>query len=116
MNLNTYQKNAKETAIYPGQGTALGLTYCTLKVNGEAGEIAEHVGKAIRDDGYGTHTQELTLTRYDHLVKELGDVLWYIAIIADELGISLEHIAIANLQKLSARKARGTLGGSGDDR
>ena len=48
--LDAYQAAATKTAIYPGQGTPLGLAYCALKLNGEAGEFAEHVGKAMRDD------------------------------------------------------------------
>jgi NTP pyrophosphatase (non-canonical NTP hydrolase) len=108
VDLNEYQKQALNTAIYPGKNTFAGLTYTALKLNGEAGEIAEKVGKAIRD---GKHDDW-----EHHLVLELGDVLWYISAMAQELGYPLEIIALTNLQKLSRRKQRGTLNGSGDDR
>ena len=50
------------------------------------------------------------------LNKELGDVLWHVAVIASELGFSLEEIADANLSKLASRMERGVIQGSGDDR
>ncbi|MEL7340628.1 MAG: MazG nucleotide pyrophosphohydrolase domain-containing protein [Bacteroidota bacterium] len=48
--------------------------------------------------------------------KEMGDVLWYLAVGADEFGLSLSEIAAANIEKLASRKARGVIQGSGDDR
>lgn len=126
LSLNEYQVGAVGTAIYPGRGEALGIQYVALKMNGEAGEFAEHLGKAIRDDRYGQPTAfvgscgdehvKLTPERRELLKKELGDVLWYVAAGAAELGVSLEEIAQANLHKLASRAARGTLGGSGDNR
>src|SRR5690606_28110831 len=80
--MDDYQRIATKSAIYPGQGTALGLAYVALKGCGEAGEFAEHVGKAMRDDKLmqglrchldGSVTNSLmTLTdeRHDKLVKE----------------------------------------------
>jgi NTP pyrophosphatase (non-canonical NTP hydrolase) len=50
------------------------------------------------------------------LAKEVGDVLWYLARFADEIGYPLEVIAQENLDKLRSRSERGVLGGSGDDR
>ena len=50
------------------------------------------------------------------LAKELGDVLWYIAVFANDLGVSMDEIAQTNLDKLASRKERGVLGGSGDNR
>lgn len=113
MKLNDYQKDAIKSAVYP-RGKQLGLMYVGLKLNGEAGEFAEHVGKAVRDDNFGT--EDLTDVRRLLLKKELGDVLWYIAAGATELGFSLEDIAETNLNKLNDRKARGVLSGSGDER
>ena len=108
MDLNSYQKQAISSAIYPGQGAFDGLIYTALKLNGEAGEVAEKVGKAIRDG---------KKEDWEHLmVLELGDVLWYIAALAQELGYPLEIVALTNLQKLERRKAQGTLQGSGDKR
>lgn len=130
--LNEYQEISSGTAIYPGQGTPLGLCYVALKMNGEAGEFAEHVGKAMRDDSFiplifadvSTRRTEqvasldgyLTDDRYDKLVKEIGDVLWYVAAAARELGITLEEAANANIRKLQDRQRRNTLQGSGDER
>ena len=111
MTLDNYQVNAVVTAIYPGMGTFIGLSYCALKLNGEAGEVAEHIGEALRDDA-----RDITPARRVALKKELGDVLWYIAALSSELGYDLSEIARENLKKLADRKARGVLRGSGDER
>lgn len=105
MNLNEYQEKAVSTAIYPPQYQ---VVYPALKLSGEAGEVSEKVGKALRDRG-GEYDRE-------ELAKELGDVLWYIAALAADLGYDLETIAQMNIKKLSSRKARGVLSGSGDNR
>lgn len=114
MDLNEYQTIARSTAIYP-VNSRVGLIYVSLKLNGEAGEIAEGVGKAIRDDAFMS-TGMLEMPRTHALAKELGDVLWYVSAMAAELGYTLEEIAHMNLAKLGGRKSRGTLSGSGDDR
>lgn len=126
--LDQYQHIATKSAIYPGRGTPLGLLYVALKLNGEAGELAEHVGKAMRDDGYisaGTDrgdgsfdaiTAPLTPDRREKIIKEIGDVLWYLSAACNELGISLTSAAIGNLEKLHDRTQRDALRGSGDER
>ena len=113
MNLGYYQEQACSTAIYPEAGTHnfQGLVYCALKLAGEAGEVAQHIGKAIRDDG-----SHISMEREENIAYELGDVLWYIANMANELGLTLDNIAEMNLQKLVDRKARNVLSGSGDNR
>lgn len=111
MLLNEYQAKAVGTAIYPGQGTFSGLIYTTLKLNGEAGEVAEKVGKIIRDDG-----GKISNDKKDALILELGDVLWYIANTAKELNVTLDYVASKNLDKLFNRKERNKLSGSGDNR
>jgi NTP pyrophosphatase (non-canonical NTP hydrolase) len=121
MTFEEYEEGAVSTAIYPGQGSALGLIYVALKMNGEAGEFAEHVGKALRDDHFlgdrdHPNSQKLTDQRHALLTKEIGDVLWYLAAAAKELGTDLSTIAEANIAKLKDRQARGALGGSGDNR
>lgn len=130
LSLNEYQSRAAETAIYPGKGTPLGLIYCALKMAGEAGEVSEKVGKAIREDGVmrvgiafgvpfhhgGTDMHAFSEERIDGLKAELGDVLWYVAAAAKEIGCDLSDIAQANLDKLASRQARGVLDGSGDNR
>jgi NTP pyrophosphatase (non-canonical NTP hydrolase) len=115
--LDRYQQIAGQSANYPGNGTPLGLMYCALKLNGEAGEIAEHVGKALRDDQYGKNTDtDLTAERHLALMKEVGDVLWYCQAVCRELGVTLSEVAIMNLEKLCDRGERNKLHGSGDDR
>jgi NTP pyrophosphatase (non-canonical NTP hydrolase) len=82
-----------------------------LGLVGEAGEVAEKYKKVIRDkEGIiGKEDKDL-------IIKELGDVLWYTAMLAKYLGVSFEDIAIANINKLSSRKERGVQRGSGDNR
>jgi NTP pyrophosphatase (non-canonical NTP hydrolase) len=118
MSLNEYQSKAMERAFYPppepptsgpSVRTALPI-YCALALCGEAGEFAEHVKKAWRDEG------GITPERHQKLVKELGDVLWYVAAAARDLGVNLEDVAQINLDKIASRHKRGTLSGSGDDR
>lgn len=109
MNFDEYQELVQQTAIYPNQSN--NFVYPALGLCGEAGEVAEKVKKAIRDDG-GVLSEE----RRAALVKELGDCLWYISALSTELGVSLEDVAQQNLEKLFSRKARGTLSGSGDNR
>ena len=78
-----------------------------LGLVGEAGEIAEKVKKSIRD--------KVPLTR-EAMVKELGDVLFYITAIANHLDANLAEVLEMNMRKLNDREARGVLGGSGDER
>lgn len=111
MELNSYQLAAAATAIYPRDQRLSGLVYAALGLAGEAGEVANKVKKVLRDD----HSV-LTDDRKAELCGELGDVLWYIAAAASELGVSMEDLAVANLSKLSARQTAGTLGGAGDAR
>lgn len=115
LSLDYYQNEASRTAVYPGQNGPIGLMYVTLKLNGEAGEVAEDVGKALRDDGL-LDVSKLTNDRKEKLIAELGDVLWYVAMLARELHVPLSGIAARNLLKLRQRQAKGTLKGSGSDR
>jgi NTP pyrophosphatase (non-canonical NTP hydrolase) len=108
MDLADYQRLSRRTAEYPREAW---LSYPALGLAGEAGEVAEHAKKAIRDDG-GSVTDE----RRAAMSKELGDVLWYVAQLASELGLQLDDVAQANLDKLLSRQRRGVLSGSGDDR
>ena len=108
MELSDYQRLSRRTAEYPREAW---LSYPALGLAGEAGEVAEHAKKAIRDDG-----GEVTSERREAMAKELGDVLWYVAQIASELELELDDIAQANLDKLLSRQQRGVLSGSGDER
>ena len=109
MEMNSYQDAARTTAAYPDVGR--NPIYPTLGLTGEAGEVADKVKKVIRDRGgvFDADTREA-------IKLELGDVLWYVAQLASELGYDLNEVAEANLQKLSSRAARGRIGGSGDQR
>ena len=109
MDLNAYQQGARSTARYPDVGA--NPIYPTLGLCGEAGEVADKVKKVLRDNG-GSFSPEVR----EALKLELGDVLWYVAQVATDLGESLEAVAQANLAKLRSRKERGRLGGDGDDR
>ncbi|ALA48166.1 MazG-like pyrophosphatase [Mycobacterium phage Phlei] len=114
MNMLEYQLRAADTAIYPGVGdrTSIeGLSYVTMGLVGEAGEIANKVKKIIRDGG-----SRISIDDKQRIAAELGDVLWYLAASASQIGYSLAEIATYNLQKLEDRKERGVLQGSGDDR
>ncbi len=108
MEFRDYQHFSRRTASYPREAW---LSYPALGLAGEAGEVAEHAKKTIRDDG-----GEVSDERRAAIAKELGDVLWYVAQLASELGLELEDIARENLEKLFSRQRRGVLSGSGDDR
>ena len=86
--------------------------YPTLGLAGESGEFAEKVKKVLRDHGGDYSDPELKRA----MIKELGDVLWYLTACSRELGVTLEHVANANVEKLLSRRARGQIQGNGDDR
>ena len=110
MNFSDYQTAAIATAKYH-ELKIPGIVYCALKLPGEAGEVAEKIGKIYRDKN-GNFDAEV---EYE-LAKELGDVLWYIANIAEELGFDFDTIAKMNIEKLADREARGVIKGDGDNR
>lgn len=108
MTLNEYQEFTSTTAVYPVDE---GLWYTALGLAGEAGEVAGKVSKIIRDrNGIPTELDK------KEIAKELGDVAWFLARLADELGYELAEIIDDNAAKLISRKERGVLGGSGDNR
>ena len=90
--LDMYQQVAKTTAIYPREQA---IIYPTLGLTGEAGEVANKVKKIIRD-GSDKTSEDMVQA----LSSEIGDCLWYIAVLADDVGIKLSDIANANLEKL----------------
>lgn len=109
MNLNHYQEQAIKTAIYPNE---FKIIYPTIGLAGETGEIAEKIKKIIRDESINSISQD----KLQDLKKELGDVLWYIAVLATDLNLNLNDIAQTNLDKLQSRQQRNKLSGSGDNR
>jgi NTP pyrophosphatase (non-canonical NTP hydrolase) len=110
MTLEEYQKQALTTVI-TSDNEFRDLLHWVLGINGEAGEIAEKIKKIIRDKNGKVSEADKA-----ELAKEVGDVLWYLAVFAHHLGVPFETIAKQNLDKLQSRKARGVLGGSGDNR
>ena len=105
--LDMYQKSAKATAIYPRDYS---IVYPAIGLAGEAGEVANKVKKLIRDN------PDMTDDIKEKIGDEIGDVLWYCAVLADDLGQSLSDIANRNLLKLANRQKLGKLHGSGDKR
>ncbi len=110
MNFNEYQKKALTTASTTGDEFK-DIMHWALGVNGEAGEIAERLKKIIRDK-----KGKVSEADKQELGREIGDVLWYLSVLAHHLGLPFEEIAEANLSKLQSRKKRGVIGGSGDNR
>ena len=106
MDFNMYQKSASETAVYAEEYK---LMYPALGLAGEAGEVANKVKKVFRDG-----LDNLPENWKGNIAAEIGDVLWYCAALASDLGCSLEDIAEENLKKLSVRKKENKLKGSGD--
>ena len=109
MTFEEYQKLSRETAVYPDIGK--NFVYPTLGLAGESGEVAEKVKKILRDNE-GVVDEE----KKKEITKELGDVLWYLAQIASEIGVPLEEVASLNIEKLRSRFDRNKIKGSGDNR
>jgi NTP pyrophosphatase (non-canonical NTP hydrolase) len=103
MDFDTYIYEARKTAIYPRDRS---LEYLALGLASEAGEVAGKIKKWLRDDDYDEFS----------VADELGDVLWYMTMLGDELGYSLDEIMERNIAKLRDRQEQGQLQGSGDER
>lgn len=104
--MNEYQEACLTTSVYPKIHS---VTYPALGLAGEAGEVADKVKKMLRDNIDSPEYRE-------QIMLELGDVLWYAAVLASDLGYDLETVANRNLEKLRGRQKRGTLHGAGDHR
>lgn len=98
MDFHDYQTIVETFAVYPRDNELISLSYLALGLNGEAGEVAEEVKKAIRNDG------RITMTRRERIIDEVGDVLWCITRIAIEFNTSLAEIAALNIDKLEKRR------------
>jgi NTP pyrophosphatase (non-canonical NTP hydrolase) len=103
-----YLEFTRTTAIYPKENA---LGYLALGLTSEAGEVAGKLKKVIRDSN-----NVLTDEKREAIFAEVSDVLWYMVRLTDELGYTFDDLIEYNTQKLSSRKERGTLGGSGDVR
>lgn len=101
MDFNAYQEFTRTTAIYADP------IYPVLGLTEEAGEVAGKVAKSLRDN---------TALSEEVITKELGDVIWMVTRIADDMGIDLQTVVETNVRKLKDRQSRNKLSGSGDDR
>ncbi len=109
MNFDDYQTKSRKTAKYPAIGHP--VIYPALGLVNEAGEVAGKIKKIFRDKG-----GEISEETRSALKAELGDVLWYVAQLCTELGLSLDEVAAYNLEKLYDRLERGKIRGEGDNR
>ncbi len=130
--LNDYQVRARDHAVYDESVKnmlcsmagpyredlrwLLCLMYSTMGLAGEAGELANKVKKLVRDGALMAPDRTELHKAVNGLILELGDCLWYVSDVASCLNVPLSDVARANIEKLKARKAAGTLGGSGDHR
>lgn len=107
MTLGLYQEEASKYAVYPGQDDIMGMFYTAFGLASEAGEVAGKIKKIMRGD------PDVTI---EDVADELGDTLWYVAMLAKEIGYLLPEIADMNLTKLLDRTERDQIRGNGDDR
>lgn len=119
MNFNEYQESARkydtfsyEDFVRAGSKVSdIGVLEKVLGIAGEAGEACDKIKKIIRDND-GVVTDERRL----EIVKEFGDVLWYLAIVSRYLGVEFNEVAEINLKKLEDRFQRNQIHGAGDNR
>ena len=113
MDLDKYQKRAAKYDLFETTVDlkSPGFLEKILGLAGEAGEAADKVKKILRDKGGYASEEDKA-----ELVKELGDVLWYVANVARYLDVDLSQIAKVNIDKLESRRKRNKLHGEGDNR
>lgn len=113
MKFDEYQEKAAEFDLYQQVNglNDLGFLEKVLGLVGETGEVADKIKKIIRDKNGDADAEDRLA-----VMKELGDVLWYVASVARYLDLSLDEVAAMNIKKLSDRKERGKLHGAGDER
>lgn len=109
MDFNQYQIEAEKSAGYPDIGAR--FVYPALGLAGEAGEVVEKVKKIFRN-----HQGVVTDAYKEEIKKELGDVLWYVAMLSYDFGFKLEDVAKTNLEKLASRVERKVVNSEGDNR
>jgi NTP pyrophosphatase (non-canonical NTP hydrolase) len=121
MDFDEYQAKTRTTATYPEAftGSRRAVNYCMVGLAGEVGEIMNKWKKILRGDA-GTLPERAAIEKSvrfkNEMLDELGDVAWYLARAAEELGMDLDVIATRNIEKLASRKERGPIQGNGDDR
>ncbi len=120
MTIKTFDEYQSFVASMKAYTEKFAVIYPALGLCGESGEIAEKVKKWLRGDGTTPDPLATRLPMTDDLrqalLKELGDPLWYITSMAADLGYTLQDVVDANYEKLTSRKERGVLKGSGDNR
>jgi NTP pyrophosphatase (non-canonical NTP hydrolase) len=104
MTLNEYQQYASTYRMPTAD-----RQYALLNLAAEAGEVVGKAAKHRRDGG------DVELYN-ESIKKELGDVMWQVAAVAHDHGFTLEEVCQYNIEKLSSRKQRDVIQGSGDDR
>ena len=105
MKFNEFQDLAMSTRL-----ESANLLYALMGLVGEVGEVYSLLAKGIRD---GVEDEEAFR---DKVKKELGDVLWFVAAICEDMDYTMDECAEAVVKKLKDRKERGVLKGSGDNR
>jgi NTP pyrophosphatase (non-canonical NTP hydrolase) len=113
LGFNAYQVFAEYTANYPDVGN--NMVYPAMGLAGEAGEACDKAKKHWRNTGE-MGAANLTQLQKKEFAKEIGDVLWYAAMYAKELGFTLEEVALMNIEKLQDRHNRGVIKSEGDNR
>lgn len=108
-----YDEEVSHLAKYPQVGE--NPIYPALGLVGEAGEVAEKVKKLWRNE-LKTRGADYSPEQRTEIIKELGDVLWYITALAREVGSSIEEVARTNSVKLNSRGKRGVINSAGDNR
>lgn len=109
MDFNEYQRLAFGTVLEPDR---MKVVYASLGLAGETGEVVDKVKKIIRDHNSDFSAQEHRMA----IARELGDVLWYLSLMAHDLGLNLDDVAQMNIEKIYSRKHRDKIHGSGDER
>jgi NTP pyrophosphatase (non-canonical NTP hydrolase) len=104
LSFKDYQTDAIGFAVYPSQGD--NIVYPALGLAGESGEVANQIKKVLRDD-----KGKVTESRRADVIDELGDCLWYIANLAEELNVDIETIAHLNIRKLRERRKQDLIHG-----
>jgi len=115
MTINEYQTKAHTFALYPyghiDEGSEADYLYPALGLAEEAGEVAGKYAKAIRDCKGGIDNE-----RKEAIIKELGDVCWFVAELSTLLDVPLQEVMLRNINKLTSRLNRGVINGEGDNR
>jgi NTP pyrophosphatase (non-canonical NTP hydrolase) len=107
LDFSEYQKRARMTADYPQQYK---IFYPAMGLGAEVGELQNKIKKLMRGDAFVKGMDK------EDLASEMGDILWYVAILSEDLGLDLEEVAVKNIAKLADRKKRGVIKSSGDNR